>query len=100
MGGEGGSSLLPWSVAERVGETVGKEGEMGILACQQGPLLRKLSGGGKLGEGGPRLLPRSLAARVGETGGREGRRGILACEQGPLLKKLSRGELGGGGRGL
>lgn len=66
MGGEGGSSLLLWSVAERVGETVGKEGEMGILACQQGPSLRKLSGGGSWGKG------------------------ALACYQGPLLRELEK----------
>ena len=29
VGGEGRSSLLPRSVAERVGETVGREGELG-----------------------------------------------------------------------
>ena len=51
MGGEGSSSLLPRSVAERVGETVGREVEMGILACEQGPLLKKLSRG-ELGGGG------------------------------------------------
>lgn len=120
MGGEGGSSLLPWSVAERVGETVGKEGEMGILACQQGPLLRKLSGGGEVGGRGPSpvtkvpcceswrnrwkrgekgdssLRARSLTEEVveGRVGGR--RKGALACEQGPLPLGLV-GKLGGGG---
>lgn len=68
--GEGGSSLLPRSLAERAGETIGREGEMGILACQQGPLVRKLSWGrvGGRGEDGPSLRARSLAAGFGGRG--------------------------------
>ena len=47
---------------------------MGILACQQGPLLRKLPGG---------------RVNWGE--------GPLACEQGPLLPGFFGGGLGGRG---
>ena len=65
--------MLPRSLAERVGETVGREEERGILACQQGPLLRKLPEGESWGQG------------------------PLACEQGPLLPGFSLG--GGWGEG-
>ena len=68
--------LLPGSLAERVGETVGRKEERGILACQQGPLLKKLPGGGELKGGGSSRRARSLAAGFGgeSWGGRGSKR--------------------------